>query len=117
MFLLWLLILLNIITVTNATENQNSVGSNGYVSTAALLSSFYFTEILVPILAWIFHKNFLHAACFDNLEIRTLTPSRSKNETNDNLKLLGDNPNHVQRFVKQKIVTVHLSSFLGKNHE
>ena len=41
-------------------------------------------------------------------------PSRFKNKTNDNLKLLGENLNHLQRFVKQKIVAVHLSSFLGK---
>ena len=43
--------------------------------------------------------------------------SRFKNKTNDNLKLLGENPNHLQQFVKQNIAAVHLSSFLGKSHE
>ena len=38
-----------------------------------------------------FHKNFLIATCctFGRFQIRTLTPNRFKNQTNDTLKLLG----------------------------
>ena len=61
-----------------------------------------------------FHKNFLSVASyfFGKLEIRTLTPNRFKNQTNDSLKLLGHNSKHQQRFFKQKIVAVDCCSIL-----
>ena len=62
-----------------------------------------------------FHKISLNVAqhTFGNLEIRTLTPKKIKNETNDNLKLVGENPSHLQGFAKQKNAAVHLNSFFG----
>ena len=46
-------------------------------------------------------------------QIRIVTPNKLKNKTNDNLKLLGNNRNPLQGFVKQKIVAVHCCGFLG----
>ena len=53
-----------------------------------------------------FHKDSLLVACcsFGKLEIRTLTPNRLKNQTNDTLKLVDCNCNHQQRFVKTAIL-------------
>ena len=48
---------------------------------------------------------------FGRFEIRTLTPNRFKNETNDTLTLLGHNYNHQRGFLKQKIVTLHCCGF------
>ena len=60
-----------------------------------------------------FHKNSLTVTCctFGRFEIRTLTPNRFKNETNDTLTLLGHNYNHQRGFLKQKIVTLHRCGF------
>ena len=79
------------------------------MSTVALLWSIYFTEILAPFSTGIFYKNFLNVACctLGNLETRILTPNRFENKTNDNLKLLRDNRNHLQGFLKQKVAAVH----------
>ena len=54
----------------------------------------------------VFHKNVLIVACciFGKLQIRTLTPNRFKNHTNEKLKLLDHNCNHQQGFVKQKML-------------
>ena len=59
--------------------------------------------------ARVFHKNSLIVACctFGKLEIRTLTPNRSKNQTNDTLKLLDCHCNNKQGLVKQKTVPFH----------
>ena len=53
----------------------------------------------------VFHKNSLIVACctFGLLEIRTLTPNRLTNINNDNLKLLDNNRNRLQGFIKQKL--------------
>ena len=48
---------------------------------------------------------------FGRLKIRTLTPNRFKNQTNDTLTLLGHDYNHQRGFLKQKIVTVHRCGF------
>ena len=60
-----------------------------------------------------FHKNSLIVTCctFGRFEIRTLTPNRFKNQTNDTLTLLDHNYNHQQGFLKQKIVTLHRCGF------
>ena len=60
-----------------------------------------------------FYKNSLIVICctFGRFEIRTLTPNRFKNETNDTLTLLGHNYNHQRGFLKQKIVTLHCCGF------
>ena len=60
-----------------------------------------------------FHKNFLILTCCTliRLKIRTLTPNRLKNQTNDMLKLLGHNYNHQRGSLKQKIVTLHCCGF------
>ena len=60
-----------------------------------------------------FHKNSLIVTCctFGRFEIRTLTPNRFKNQTNDTLTLLGHNYNHQRGFLKQKFVTLHRRGF------
>ena len=60
-----------------------------------------------------FYKNSLIVTCctFGRFEIRTLTPNRFKNQTNETLKLLGHNYDHQQGFLKQKNVTLHRCSF------
>ena len=60
-----------------------------------------------------FYKNPLILTCctFGRFKIRTLTPNRFKNQTNDTLKLLGHNYNHQWGFLKQKIVTLHRCGF------
>ena len=67
-----------------------------YVSTIVLLYSFFFTQKFALSYAGAFHKNSLIVTCctFGRSEIRTLTPNRFKNQTNDTLKLLGHNYNH-----------------------
>ena len=54
----------------------------------------------------VFHKNPVIGTCytFNKVEIRTLTPKRFKNQTNDIFKLLGHNCNNLQVFAKQKTV-------------
>ena len=49
-----------------------------------------------------FHKSSLSVACgtFGKFEIKTLTPNTFKNQSSDTLKLLGNNCNHQQEFVK-----------------
>ena len=77
-----------------------------YASTIVLFESFYFINKLVLSSARVFQKISLILACFifGKLEIRTLTPNRSKNQTNDTLKLLDRNPDHQKGFVKQKML-------------
>ena len=48
---------------------------------------------------------------FGRFEIPTLMPNRFKNQTINTLKLLGQNFNHQQRFVTQKIVALHCWGF------
>ena len=65
-----------------------------------------------------FHKNSLIVTCFTfgKFKIRTLTPSRFKNQSNNTFKLLGDNFSHQQGFLKQKAFTLHRSDFSLKFH-
>ena len=65
--------------------------------------------------ARIYDENSINAACytFNKLQSKTLTPNKFKNKTNNNLNLLGNNRNHLQRFVKKKIVPVHCCGFLS----
>ena len=60
-----------------------------------------------------FYKNPLIVTycTFCRFEIRTLTPNRFKNETNDTLTLLAHNYNHQLGFLKQKIVAPHRCGF------
>ena len=60
-----------------------------------------------------FHKNSLTVTCctFGRFEIRTLTPNRFKNQTNDTLTLLGHNYNHQRSFLKKRIATLHRCGF------
>ena len=60
-----------------------------------------------------FHENSQGVACcsFGMLEIRILTPSRFKNQTNDTFKVPSYNCNHQQGFLKQKLVTLHCCGF------
>ena len=53
-----------------------------------------------------FHENSLIVACctFGMFEIRTLTPNRFENQTNDTLELLYRISNHQQGFVKQEML-------------
>ena len=58
------------------------------------------------------------ACCaFGNLEIRTITPNRFKNQSSGTLKLLGQNCNHQQGFIKKKlslsIIVVLRQNFLN----
>ena len=46
-----------------------------------------------------------------NLEIRTLKLNRFKNQSSDTLKLLDQNCNHQQGFIKQKTVALHHQGF------
>ena len=48
---------------------------------------------------------------FGNLEIRTLKPNRFKNKFSDTLKLLDQNFNHQQGFIKQKTIALHHRCF------
>ena len=52
-----------------------------------------------------FRENSLIMACyaFGNLETRTVTPNRLKNQSSGALKLLGQNCNHQQGFIKKKL--------------
>ena len=70
--------------------------------------------------ARVFNENSLIVACFyfSQLEIKTLTTNRFKNQTNDIFKLLGPNWNHQQGFLQQKVVALHrcgLNSKLPKH--
>ena len=61
----------------------------------------------------VFHKNSLIVAycTLGKLKIRTLTPKRFKNQTNDTFKLNGHNCKYQQGFVKQKIVAPYHYGF------
>ena len=65
-----------------------------YASTIVLSESFYFANKLVLSSTRYSHKNSLTvASCiFGKLEIRALTPNRFKNQTNDTLELLHNQP-------------------------
>ena len=84
-----------------------------YVSTILLLSSFYFTQKFALSYAGFFHKNSLIVTCctFSRFEIRTLTPNRLKNQTDDTLTLLGHNYNHQRGNRRQKIFALHRCGF------
>ena len=92
-------------------------GSNDYVSTVALLQTFYFTLKSVISSAGFFHENLVIMTCctLGNLEIRTLKPNRFKNQSSNILKLLDQNRNHQQGFIKQKIITLHHGGFKLKS--
>ena len=104
---------INFINVAVARQNWNNIGPNIYVYTVALLYSVWFTKKSALSISVRFHKNSLIVPCciFGRFEIQTLTPNRFKNETNDTLKLLGHSFNHLQGFVKQKVVAPHRCSF------
>ena len=89
--LLRLLFWVKFINVEVVTQNWNNIGSNVYVSTAALLFTFLITKKSGLSISVHFHKNSLIVTCctFRRFEIQTLTPNRFKNQTNDTLKLLG----------------------------
>ena len=59
-----------------------------------------------------FHKNVLIMTCctLGNLKIRTLQPNEF-NQSCDTFKLLEQNCNHHQGFIKQKTVALHHSVF------
>ena len=99
--------------ITVVTQNWNNNGSNVYMPTITLLSTFVITKKLVLSISVGFHKNSKILACFTfgKFKTRTLTASRCKNQTNDTFKLLGHNFIHQQEFLKQKIVTFHCYSF------
>ena len=94
-------------------QNWNNIESNVYVSTAALLPTFLITKKSGLSISAHFHKNFLIVTCrtFGRFKIRTLTPNRLKNQTNDTLTLLGHNYNHQRSFLKKRIVTLHRCGF------
>ena len=77
------------LNITNSRKSK-------VVYTIVLLKSFCFAKKIVLSSTRAFHKIFVIYACctFGKLEIRTLTPSRFKNQTNDTLKLLDCNCNH-----------------------
>ena len=101
------------INIAIVTQNWNNIGSNVYVSKAALLPTFLSTKKPGLSISVHFHKNVLILTCctFIRFKIRTLTPNRLKNQTNDTLKLLGHSYNHERGSLKQKIVTVHCCGF------
>ena len=125
------LFLVKFINVGIVTQNWNNIGSNVYVSTAALITSWIRKKSALSI-SMHFHKNSLIVTCctFGRFEIWILTPNRFKNQTNDTLKLPGHNYNHQGGFLKQKIVTLHccglnlnslntvtLNTILDKNYQ
>ena len=83
--------LVKFINVAIVTQNWNNIGSNVYVSTAALLPTLLITKKSGLSIPAHFHKNSLIVTCctFRRFKIQTLTPNRLKNQTNDTLKLLG----------------------------
>ena len=85
------LIWVKFINIAIVMQNWNNIGSNVYVSTAALLPTLLITKKSGLSISAHFHKNFLIATCctFGRFEIRTLKPTRFKNQTNDTLKLFG----------------------------
>ena len=87
----------------------NNMGSNEYVYKAVLLSTVWFTKKSALSISARFDKYSLIVACcaFGRFQIQTLTTNRFKNQTNEKLKLLDHNCNHLQGFVKQKIVTLY----------
>ena len=60
-----------------------------------------------------FHKNSQIVAwyTFRSVKIRTLTPNKFENQTNDKFKLLGHNYNHQQGRFKRKIVALYRCGF------
>ena len=59
------------------------------------------------------HKNSLIVACctFSKFTIRTLTPNKFKNQTNETFKLPHHNSNHHQGFAEPKNVALNHCSF------
>ena len=55
--------------------------------------------------AGVFGENSLIMSCcaFENREIRTVKSNRFKNQSSDTLKLLGQNCNYQQGFIKKKL--------------
>ena len=76
-----------------------------YKFAVALYLSFLSKNIALSI-SLSFHKNSLMVACctFSKFKIRTLTPSRFKNQTNDIFKLLGHNCNINKGFLNKKLL-------------
>ena len=103
----------NIIDEIVVSENKNNIGSDDYVSTIAISCSFYFTQQFALFYAGAFHKNPLSMACgtFNVLEVRTITPSRFKNQSGGTLEILAHNCNHQQGLVKQKNIALHHCGF------
>ena len=72
-------------------------------------------------MAVVFHKNSLISFpenflilvwyTFRSIKTRTLIPHKFKNQTNDKLEVLGQNCNHQQGHLKQKIVALHHCGF------
>ena len=112
-FLLTSLFWVKFIYVAIVTQNWNNIESNVYVSTAALLPIFLITKKSGLSISAHFYKNSLIVTCctFGRFEIRTLTPNRLKNQTNDTLEPLGHNYNHQREFLKLKILTLHRCGF------
>ena len=107
--LLWV----KFINVAVVTQNWNNIGSNVYVSTAILLSTFLITKKSGLSISAHFHKNSLIVTCctFGRFEIRTLRPNGFKNQANETLKLLRHNFNHLQEFFKKENVALHHCGF------
>ena len=95
-----IVILVKIYQCKAVTKNRNNIGSNVYVSTAALSFNFLITKKSGLNISAHFYKNSLIVTCcaFGRFEIWTLTSHRFKNQTNDTLKLLGHNYNHQRGF-------------------
>ena len=106
-------ILRKIYQCSNCYAKLKQHWSNVYVSTAALLPTFFSTKKPGLSIPAHFHKNSLIVNCctFVRFKIRTLKPNRLKNQTNDTLKLLGHNYNHQRGSLEQKIVTLHCCGF------
>ena len=69
-----------------------------------------------------FHENSLinydlYVVLLVTLEIRTLKPNRFKNQSSDRLKLLDQNCNHRQGFIKQETVALYYCGFKLKFHK
>ena len=87
-------------------ENWQDIGPNDCVSTLGLLQSFHFTQHLTLSSKEVFHKKPLTVTCctFGKLEIRTLTPTRLKNQAINILKLLVHDFSYQQVFFLKKLM-------------
>ena len=83
-------------------ENWQDIGSNDCVSTLALFQSFHFTQHLTLSSK----EGDLTVTCctFGKLEIRTLTPTRLKNQATNILKLLVHDFSYQQVFFFKKLM-------------